>query len=139
MLIRDSAARVLKPLGLDKWTLRLESGAIPEGHRADCEAWPAYREATIRVDYESLTTGEDVDEMIVHELTHCITGPLHDLTEELAEALSESVPESHQAALAKLLDKRVQDAAEKVVTDLGQVLLHLLREAGHLDKPVPAS
>ncbi len=126
--------QVREPLGLDRWQL---SSAVAEliDARACCQAQPEYREATILVDTERLKTGDDLAELVVHELTHCHTWPIHAIAEHLANALAESAPESHRESLRKLLQEQVRVAAEQTTTDVGHTYLRLLRRAGILDTP----
>jgi hypothetical protein len=130
----DTLNRVREPLGLDRWTITPTQEEIPDA-RAYCMAHPEYREAKIAFDVAKLETGDVIDEIVVHESAHCLTWPIHAVAEHLANALAESVPESHQEAMRKLLLEQVRVAGEQVTTDVGHAFLRLLRRAGILDKP----
>ena len=120
---------IREPLELDRWSIRLVSGPL-EDARASCEASPEYREATISLDFDKLKTGDDLAEVVTHELGHCHTWPLHTLAEGLAHALADSAAPAQREGLRKLLLEQVRDAGERVTTDVGQTYLRLLRRAG---------
>lgn len=137
ILAMDTIAKVREPLGLDQWQLHFEARAMPDA-RAACEASPEYREAVITFDFDKLKTGDDIDEVAVHELTHCHTWGLHTLAEELADALAECAPPSHRKALRELLREQVRKAAEETTVTVGHTYLRLLRRAGILARPESA-
>lgn len=126
--------KIREPMGLDRWTITPTAEPIADS-RAFCVAHPEYREARIVLDFDKLQTGDDVDEIVVHESTHCLTWELHTLAEELANALADSLPESHREAMRKLLLEKVRQAGERVTTDVGQGFLRMFRRAGVLDRP----
>ena len=123
---------VREPMGLDRWSLRIETGAL-EDCRACCQASPEYREATIRFDFDKLETGDDLTETTVHELAHCHTWPLHAVAEKLADSVADSLPKGQRDAVRAAVQEYVREAAERVTTDVGQTYLRLLRRAGVLD------
>jgi hypothetical protein len=125
---------IREPMGLDRWTITPSVEAIPDA-RACCSAMPEYREAKILFDLDKLQTNDDLDEIIVHESTHCLTWPLHAVAEHLANALAESMPETHREAMRKLLQEQVRVAAEQVTTDVGHAFLRMFRRGGILDNP----
>lgn len=125
-------------LGLDHWTLRVETGAV-EGATAACSASPEYREATLSFDFDKMRTGEDPAELVSHEMAHCHVWPIHAVAEHLANALAESAPEHLREPLTKLLQEQVREAAERTTTDVGHTYLRLLRRAGVLDTPAANS
>lgn len=120
-----------EPLGLDRWDIRLEVGAMPEDDRAKaaCTASPEYREATVQFDLDRLKTGDDVEELVAHELGHCLLWPLHEEAEGLAEGLADCflIVGGAQAAVRKVLAEEVRKAAERSATDLGHVILRYHR------------
>lgn len=126
--------KIREALGLDRWTITPTIGPL-EDSRAACAAMPEYREAKIILDLEKLQTGDDIDEILCHEATHCITWPLHAVAEHLANALADSMPKSHQDAMRALLQEQVRVAAEQVTTDVGHIILRHLRRGGVLDNP----
>lgn len=136
--IRTMLDAVREPLALDRWSIQPEIAQL-EDARACCAASPEYREARISFDLDKLQTGDEVDEIAVHELTHCHTWPLHALAENLAQALAESAPESLREPLAKLLLEEVRKAGEQVTTDVGHAYVRLLRRAGILASPTASS
>ena len=122
-------------LGLDRWTILLQSGPLADA-RAACSAEPEYRAATIMFDPDKLQTGDDVAEVTVHELAHCHTWPLHAVAENLAHMVAECAPEHMREALKAGLVEEVRKAAETTTTDVGHTYLRLLRRAELLDTPV---
>ena len=131
----DRINKLREPLALDRWAIFVESAELPDS-RACCQADPEYREATIKIDFDGLKTGDDLDELIVHEMTHAHTWPIHAVAEGLAHALADALPKPYRAALRKKLQEEVREAAERTTTDVGQTYLRLLRRAGVLDAPV---
>jgi hypothetical protein len=126
---------IREPLGVDRWDIRLKSEPIVDA-RAYCLASPEYRSAEIVIDPDKLQTGDVLQEVAVHETTHLHTWKLHELAERLANALADSMPETHREAMRKSLLEEVRQAGEEVTTDVGHAYLRLLRRAGVLDSPV---
>jgi hypothetical protein len=131
--VHEMLERLREPLALDRWSIRPVSGPLaPEDGRACCEALPEYREATISIDLDRVQTGDELAEVLTHEMTHCITGPLHDLAIQQADALANLMPAATREAMRALLQEQVRKEAERVTTDVGQTYLRLLRRAGVL-------
>ena len=125
---------IREPMGLDRWSIRPVTGPMPvEDGRACCEALPEYREATISFDLDRITTGDELAEVVVHECSHCLTGPLHDLAIRQAEAIANMLPKGQREGVRALLLEEVRIDAERVTTDVGQTILRLLRRAGILN------
>jgi hypothetical protein len=128
--------KLVEPLNLDRWTVTLQTGALQEEQgRACCSASPEYLEATIAIDFDRLKTGDVLDEMVVHELTHTHVWPIHELAETLAQALAASAPAHLRDALDTLLRRQVEIAAETTTTSVAYVFLKLLRRAQILATP----
>jgi hypothetical protein len=128
--------KLVEPMNLDRWTVTLTTGPLEEEQgRACCNAAPEYLEATVAIDFDRLKTGDVLDEMIVHELTHAHVWPIHELAETLAQALAQSAPEHMRDALGMLLSRQVEIAAETTTTTVGHVYLKLLRRAQILATP----
>lgn len=132
--ILDRVNALKEPLGLDRWSLLCQAGPI-ENATASCSADPEYKKACLQFDVDSMDTGDDLDEVITHEMTHCHTWPLHTLAEQLALALAEAAPKYLRKALRKKLLEEVRKAGEEVTTDVGHVYLRLARRAGILAPP----
>ena len=124
-------ARVREPLGLDRWSLRLESGPL-EDARACCQASPEYREATVKFDFDKLETGDDLAETLLHEMAHCHTWAIHAMAERLADSLADTLPKAQRDAVRATLQEYVREAAERSTTEVGQTYLRALRRAGVL-------
>jgi hypothetical protein len=98
-----------KKLLLHGWKITVETKPLEDGAKADCDAKPEYREATLRFD-PAKVPADEWDGYIVHELLHCWTWPLEKAAENWAgedEALYESV----------------RDTAEQTVTNLERAFL----------------
>jgi hypothetical protein len=114
-MARSIKARVKfwqKKLLLSDWRIVVDVGPLDDGSRADCDAKPEYREATIRLDPEKIDA-EELDGFCIHELLHCHTWRLEALAEEWGRSESQ-----YQFA---------RDAAETVVTDLERIILNLTK------------
>lgn len=134
----ETFEKIREVLALDRHTVTFSQEEIPDA-RAFCVAQPEYREGRIVFDMDKLHTGDDFDEIIVHEATHFHTWELHGLCEELANALADSLPETHREGMRKMLLEKVRQAGERATTDVGQTYLRLLRRAKVLDTPVPTA
>jgi hypothetical protein len=133
--IETTLAAIAEPLGLDRWSIRPVLDSISDA-RAYCLASPEYREAQVAFDPDKLQTGDDLDEVIVHEAgAHPHTWPLHALAEHQANALADILPEYAREGFRKLLLEQVRVAGEQVTTDVGHAYLRLLRRAHVLDTP----
>ena len=130
-LVSGIVDAIREPLGLDRWSLRVMTGALDDA-RASCEASPEYREARLCFDFDKLQTGDDLQEIAVHESAHCVTWPLHTLAETLADAVADQLPKHQREAVRTVLREQVRIAGEQVTTDVGQTYLRLLRRAGVL-------
>lgn len=131
--IQGIVEAIREPLALDRWNIGLSNKS--DDGRATCEASPEYAEAVLTFDLDKLKTGDDVQELVVHEMTHCHIWPLHALAENLAQTLARTMPETHREPMMTMLREEVRLAAEKVTTDVGQAYLRLLRRAQVLDTP----
>ncbi|MBA3678537.1 MAG: hypothetical protein H0W74_14290 [Sphingosinicella sp.] len=132
--VSEIVDKIREPLGLDRWQIQTVSEPL-EDARACCIAQPEYLDVVIKIDPDKLQTGDDLQELVVHEVTHLRTWEIHTLAEELANALAESTPETHREPLRKLLLEKVRQAGERATTDVGHDYLRLLRRAGVLDSP----
>jgi hypothetical protein len=101
-----------KRLLLGDWKLTIQVGALDSNERADCDARPEYKEATIRLDPEKIPP-EDLEGFIVHELLHLHTWRLEQIAEEWGQS------ESRYAL--------VRDIAESVVTELERAILNVAK------------
>jgi len=101
-----------KRLLLGDWKISVELGALDDGAKADCDAKPEYKEATLRFDLDKVPP-EELEAYVVHELIHCHTWRLEGIAEEWG--LSES---RYQF---------VRDTAESVVTELERCILNVAK------------
>lgn len=122
-------------LGLEQWIITLEVGRL-EDARACCSAEPEYKTATIVFDPDKLKTGDDLQEVALHEHSHCLTWPLHILAEQQAKALSQLLPEPQRDVVSAMLAEQVRNAAEMVTTDVGFAFLRLFRRVWQLEAEV---
>jgi hypothetical protein len=126
-LIEPLVRRMQEPLGLDRWTIRVVAGPDPE-NTASCSAMPHYKQATISVDPDRLQTGDELDEIIAHELAHCHVWPIASMADDLLCALAEVLPEPYVGPFAKLFKNVVEDAEEATTTRVGHTYIRLLRK-----------
>ncbi len=121
-------ARYQQALGLEQWDLRVEvRDGTPDDttEKASCASSPEYRQAVITLHAQQLETGDDLEEIVAHELAHCLAEPLGSAALTLADAAAAGNP--HVAAA---LREWVRIAEETVVTDVGRVVLRLVRARG---------
>ena len=73
-------------MGLDRWNLLVVNAKPddPEPCKASCLAMPEYTMATLTFDLTRLETGDDLEELVVHEMAHCLTWGLANVAETLA-------------------------------------------------------
>ena len=65
-VVNDLIVKMQEPLGLDRWTLKVEIGEFEDV--GACTAQPEYRHATLHFNPERLETGDEPDEIVAHEL-----------------------------------------------------------------------
>ena len=114
-----------EPLNLDRWIIKLEHGDLPD--TAACSAMPEYKQATIGFNLDKLATGDELDEIIVHEMMHCHTWPSFELAELLAKLVSEMLPEPVRAATYEAWMEQVRLVGEDTNTQVSYVVIKLLR------------
>ena len=79
-----------KPLlGLSEWTIRIANGEpndTPEDKqcKAACLAAPEYQDATLFFSLDRIETGDNLEELVLHEMTHCLTWPISGCANTLA-------------------------------------------------------
>ncbi len=112
---------------LEDWTIRVQVGPVadeeaedPHGVRAACHADPEYREATLGFNVEAWKTGDDIEEMVAHEMAHPVLWPLS----HVAEILAGEDPR---------LQEWVRIEMERVTTDVGQAFYRLMRRIRELE------
>lgn len=123
-----------EPLSLDRWGIQLIVDDSIDA-RACCTSNPEYSEAEIRFDFSRVKTGDDLAELVVHEMTHPHVEPLGAVAIGLADLVADSAPEHLREGLRKMLLEEVRKAEERVTTDIGHVFLKLLRRAKVLETP----
>jgi hypothetical protein len=124
-VVADYLDRMREPLGLDRWQIKVEFG--PGENTAACGAMPEYEQATIAVDPDKLSTGDELDEILAHELAHCHTWPISSVADDFALALAELAPDGMREPLAKLYKETARKAEEVTTTRVGRAYVTLLR------------
>jgi len=124
-LVHDLVEKLKEPLGLDRWQIKIEFG--PGDNTAACAAMPEYQMATIAVDPDKLETGDELDEIVCHEMGHPGLWPIASVAEDMALALAESAPEHMVAPLAKLFKETVRKAEEYSATTVGRNYTRIMR------------
>lgn len=107
-------------LMMHRWRLRVEfRPTTPEGEeafRASCDAMAEYREAMLRFTTDEIVRDNyDINELVAHELTHCLTHPL----ESIADLYAKEHPDAKEW---------VRQATERVVTDIADIFVALDQE-----------
>ena len=115
---RQVVARVRywrKVLRLTEWEIVVD-GEPPEDEdgAADCDCKPEYLLARLRFDRKTLTTIEEIDSAVIHELVHLPTWKLAAAAETMADG-------------DKRLLKWVHDEDEGLVTYLERLVVHLMK------------
>lgn len=124
-VVDELVARMLEPLGLDRWQVRVVFG--PGDETAACNAMPEYRTLVLAIDPDRLSTGDELDETIAHELCHAIIWPIASMADDLVLAVVEMLPEMAGGAMARLLKEQVRKAEEDTTTHVGRMTVGLLR------------
>jgi hypothetical protein len=119
--------RMQEPLGLDRWTIKVALGPMEGEDLAGCFARPEYASADLQFDLEKFETGDELDETVVHEMSHPHTWPIHAVAEHNANCIAEMAPDSMREALRKKLLEEVRVAAETTNTQVGFTYVRLLR------------
>jgi hypothetical protein len=126
LYIAETIREMTEPFGLTGWTLKLQQGSMPDATAA-CTAMPEYRQATLAFDVERLQTGDELDEIIAHELAHCPTWGPYALCESFAHALADLAPKLHRSGIRKLLIEQCRVANEDATTQVGFTFIRLFR------------
>jgi hypothetical protein len=126
-VVDDLIAKMRGPLGLQPWTIRPLFGPDPDGNKAACAAMWEYLDASISVDPDALDTGDELDEIIAHELGHCHLAPIATFADDCMLALCDTLPEPQRASMFGLLRKQLDKAEEFSMTQIGQAYVRLFR------------
>lgn len=119
----------------DQWQVQIVNSPLTEDEgRACCEAEVEYSSATIKLDFNRLRTGDDVEELLCHELVHIPLGWLHEQAWQLAGLAGNLLKPTHQCnATVEYLKEQVRVNAEKSATDIGWVVLRMFRRIQELE------
>jgi hypothetical protein len=117
--------RAQEPLGLDRWSIKIQLGEIED--KGSCTALPEYKEAVLQFNLEKFETGDEPDEIAVHEASHCHTWPIHTVAEDLAKLVADMSPEYMREGLRTKLLEEVRYAGEDATTQVGFTYIRLLR------------
>lgn len=126
--VMDLLEKMREPLGLDRWTHYAEIGpGANENATATCTAMPEYKSAWLTFDPDKLRTGDDLGEIVAHELAHCPTWPLFQLCEDYARLAAGLLPKYARRAARENLIEQARKAGEDVTTQVGHTYIRLLR------------
>jgi hypothetical protein len=134
--VEEVVAKLKPYYGLDDmWRIEVVSATIEPGEgRAAAECDPEYSEGKLRIDFDQLHTGDQVEEIIIHELVHMHLMWLHNESHHLSGLAANLVGATHQCnALDTFLKEKVRVAAEKSATDLGHTILRMYRRIQELE------
>jgi hypothetical protein len=138
--IHDFVEKVREPLGLDRWQIHLldETPAEDVDCKASNTANPEYKTTYLRFHIDRLETGDELDELIVHELTHCHTWGVHTLAEENAIIAADCLPEGARDAFKRGMLEQARIAGEDATTQLAFCFIRLLRRMWKLEAELKA-
>jgi hypothetical protein len=123
--ITATVERLKEPLGLTGWSIQIETGDIDA--KATCSAQPEYKQILLSFNLDRLETGDELDEIIVHEMMHPHTWTLFQEAEDLATVAAAASPEAVREAMKAYLLEKVRFAGEDAATQVGFVTIRLLR------------
>lgn len=128
-VVDELVSKMREPLGLDRWQVRVVFG--PGEDTAACNAMPEYRICTLSVDPDKLDTGDELDEIIAHELAHAHTWGLASVAEDFAVAVAEM--SGNPIPLARCFKEQIRKAEEDCTTMVGHAYIRLLRRIWEAD------
>jgi len=123
--IVDMVAKLTEPLGYTGWSILTQVGTLDS--TAACEAEPEYKRMKLLFDLDKLQTGDEVDEIIVHEMMHPQTWAQWDTAEGIAHMAADMAPEWMREALRTKLLEDIRYSGEDVATQVGFTTIRLLR------------
>jgi len=130
-VVDDLLAKILGPMGLGHWQVKVLFGSGE--NTAAANAMPEYLILTISIDPDKLQTGDELDEILCHEASHAFTWPCAEMSEDLAIALAEMLPEPFIRPVGKLLAELCRRAEEQTTTAVGRSMVGLLRKLWQLE------
>lgn len=95
---------------------------------ADCESWPEYKQAVIRLNLNNIRRFNDYEiiSIAVHEMSHCLTWELTTWAEQLSKKDPQKLEHTRQ------LDESLVTNLEKILSRLcGEMLQDYLAEEGY--------
>lgn len=139
--VEEILDRIREPMGLDRWQIEITTGECKDEVTGEpctgaAMVFPEYSTGRIVLDFECMKTGDDVEELVVHEATHFPVWWIHAVAEHLADAWANSAPDTHRESIRSFAQEQVRVAAEKTTTDLGNAFLRLFRRNWVLETEV---
>jgi hypothetical protein len=129
-LLFVKTVEILQPkIGLSEWKIVVKFSNHMK-HAADCEAFPEYKQATIRANLKTFKklTHYEVIMTAVHEMTHCIVWPIVAWAEELCEG------DSQRLEITRKLEEGLVTDFEKILSGLcATILQEELTSQGYSD------
>ena len=125
-VVDDLLAKMRPALGLDRWQITVITAAEGDD-AASCSAQPEYRIATVHVNPDKLDTGDELDEIVAHELVHALIWPLSNAADDLRIAVGELLPEAQRGAINRYLEEQNRRAEEDAATATGRAVVTLFR------------
>ena len=123
--IIDKVNEWQEPLGLQGWQIHLEHGAIDS--KGGCVAEPEYKRMVLSFNLDRLETGDELDEIIAHEMMHGPTWPLWETAEQIMHLALDLAPPKLREPLKAHLSEQIRYAGEDVTTQVGFTAIRLLR------------
>jgi hypothetical protein len=135
-VIHDVIRRAQEPLGLDRWSIKIQLGQIED--KGSCMASPEYKEALLQFNLDKFETGDEPDEIAVHEMSHNHTWAIHTEAEDLANLVADMMPEPLRDGVRKKLLEEVRRAGEDSTTQVGFTYIRLLRRLWKAEEELKA-
>jgi len=112
-------------LGLTDYTITLVVAKLPQDDfKMKIMAAPEYMDAVIDIDPSALDTGDEVDELVAHEMSHLMHWELHQVAEDLVILAANG----NELLLTKF-SKEVERAAELATTRWGKAVKKFIKDS----------
>lgn len=126
-------------MGLDAWVHYIVTEPIERDAMASCEASPEYLHATLTFDTDKFRTGDDVGELVAHEMAHEITWGLWALAEKAANYAVRLSPKATRKAVWAGFEEDIRMAGELATTQVGRIVIRLLRRQWAAEEKLAAA
>lgn len=129
VLFAKTVAFLQPQLNLQDWKILVRYSYRMKA-TADCQAWPEYKQAVIRLNLKNVNRFNhyEIIMIAIHEMMHCLVWPLADWAEKLCKK------DPIKKEITRQLDEALVTNLEKILTDLTCTSLQsYLNEQGYAD------